>query len=254
MLTDTIRLMADNGIKRCLAFVTSAYNSYSGCRQYLDDIEKARMEVEKAPQIDKLRAFYNHPGFISAMVENVTGALDKLNSKDRDQVPLAFTAHSIPMEMANTCEYEKQLTEACRLVAERVGPNPWHLVYQSRSGPPEQQWLEPDICKHLWDLKGTGADSVVVVPIGFISDHMEVVYDLDIEAKQIANQLGLKLARASTVGCHPRFIRMIYELIMERLVGDERLALGELGAAPDVCAVDCCNYSAKAFGASWQKR
>jgi ferrochelatase len=254
MLSDTIRLMAENSIKSCLTFVTSAYNSYSGCRQYLEDIDKARLEVQKAPRIDKLRAFYNHPGFILPMVENVLGALDKLNSPDRDQVPLAFTAHSIPMEMAYTCEYERQLTEACKLVSERVGPNPWQLVYQSRSGPPEQQWLEPDICKHLWDLKGSGASSVVVVPIGFISDHMEVIYDLDIEARQIANQLGLKLERAATVGCHPRFIRMIYELIMERLSGTEKLVLGDLGPSPDVCAVDCCNYQAKAFGASWHKR
>lgn len=254
MLTDTVQLMADNGLKKVLAFVTSAYNSYSGCRQYLQDIEGARAEVQNAPQIDKVRAFYNHPGFIEPMVEHVQQAIDRLNPSERGQVAVAFTAHSIPMEMAKTCDYEKQLLESCSLVMQNVGGNPWNLVYQSRSGPPEQQWLEPDICKHLWDLKSQGITHVVIVPIGFVSDHMEVVYDLDTEAKQIAQQLGLKMERASTVGTHPRYIRMIRELVMERIAGTERLALGQYGASPDVCAVDCCAYSPRAFGAAWQKR
>lgn len=254
MLPDTLRLMSENRIKRCLAFVTSAYNSYSGCRQYLQDIDSARMDVENAPKIEKIRAFFNHPGFIETMVLQVNAAIEKLNPPDRSKVAFAFTGHSIPIEMAKTCQYEQQLMEACRLVMEQIGPNPWNLVYQSRSGPPEQQWLEPDICKHLWDLKSSSIEYVVIVPIGFISDHMEVKYDLDTEAKQIATQLGLKMERAATAGCHPRFLRMVYELVMERIAGTPKVALGDMAPSPDVCEIDCCNYQPKAFGASWQKR
>ena len=146
--------------------------------------------------------------------------------------------------MADGCRYEVQLREACRLVAEGVGRNDWHLVYQSRSGPPQQPWLEPDIRDFLREEHNrTKLQDVVIVPIGFISDHMEVLYDLDTEARQLCNELGINMVRAATVGTHPRFIRMIRELIVERMTQSaDRLALGTLGPNHDVCPDDCCLY------------
>ncbi|HVQ29882.1 MAG TPA: ferrochelatase, partial [Vicinamibacteria bacterium] len=219
----------------------SAFSSYSGCRQYLENVEAARAVVgERAPQVDKLRVFYNHPGFIGPMARNVTEALSRVPSARRDRAALAFTAHSIPTSMASGSDYEAQLREAARLVAEQLGRAEWKLVFQSRSGPPSQPWLEPDILDHLASLKAEGATDVVVAPIGFISDHMEVVYDLDTEAAARARELGLDLVRASTVGTAPEFVAMIRELIVERTDGGERRALGEQGARHDVCAEDCC--------------
>jgi len=245
MLEDTVRQMANDGVKRALAFVTSAYNSYSGCRQYLEDIERARLAVgDSAPAIDKLRSFHNHPGFVEPTIDNVKAALDRFPQSVRDRIPVAFTAHSVPVAMAQTCLYEKQLRDACSLVMDRIGPNPWQLVYQSRSGPPSQPWLEPDICVHLRTVKEAGDSSdVVVMPIGFISDHMEVKFDLDTEAQQVAQELGLTLVRASTVGTDQKFISMIRQLVEERTSDGQRLSLGCLATAPDACAPDCCAYS-----------
>jgi ferrochelatase len=245
MLEDTVRQMAADGVKRALAFVTSAFSSYSGCRQYLEDIERARAAVgDAAPVIEKLRGFHNHPGFIEPCADNVRTALQQFAPSERDSVPVAFTAHSIPVAMAQTCLYEKQLDDACKLVMQRVGPNPWRLVYQSRSGPPSQPWLEPDICDHLKRLGETdGARSSVVMPIGFISDHMEVKFDLDTEALQVAQELGMKMVRASTVGVDGRFVTMIRTLVQERVADGERAALGCLGTSPDLCAPDCCAYT-----------
>jgi protoporphyrin/coproporphyrin ferrochelatase len=242
LLADTLRQMRADGIKRALAFVTSAYSSYSGCRQYRENIEQARAEVgADAPQVEKLRAFYNHPGFVGPNIEHVKAALAQIPAERRAAAQLAFTAHSIPRAMADGCAYEAQLTETCRLVAEGIGHEHWRLVFQSRSGPPTQPWLEPDICDHLRTLKAEGATDVVVVPIGFISDHMEVKYDLDTEARQLAEAIGLNLIRAATVGTHPDFIKMIRELIYERLDPQaERRALGTRGISHDVCPADCC--------------
>lgn len=246
MLEDTVRQMATDGVKRALAFVTSAFSSYSGCRQYLEDIERARAAVGVgAPVIDKLRGFHNHPGFIEPCADNVKAALQQFPADEREQAAVAFTAHSIPVAMAQTCLYEKQLADACALVMEKVGPNPMRLVYQSRSGPPSQPWLEPDICDHLKNLKEVeGVHNVVVMPIGFISDHMEVKFDLDTEAQQVAQDLGVTLARAATVGVDPRFVSMIGNLVGERIAqSNERSALGCMGASPDTCAPDCCAYT-----------
>ena len=177
--------MKQDGIKRALAFFTSAYSSYSGCRQYREDIQKAQAAVGTgAPEVDKLRVFYNHPGFIEPTVENVQRALEQIPQERRARARVAFTAHSIPQAMAAGCAYENQLREVCRLVAENLSLQNWNLVYQSRSGPPSQPWLEPDILKHLSDLKAEGITDVVIAPVGFISDHMEVLYDLDTEARQ----------------------------------------------------------------------
>jgi ferrochelatase len=241
LLTDTLREMRDDGIKRTLAFVTSAYSSYSGCRQYREDIERARASVgEDAPHVDKLRAFYNHPGFVEPNAEHLKAALDQIPTEQRDRAPVAFTAHSIPASMAAGCDYEAQLLETCRLVAERAGVAKWNLVFQSRSGSPMQPWLEPDIRDHLRELRRAGATDAVVQPIGFISDHVEVLYDLDTEARQVAEEIGLNLVRAATVGTHPAFVSMIRELILERTSNVPRRFLGAHGARQDACAVDCC--------------
>ncbi|MFN2482769.1 MAG: ferrochelatase [Pyrinomonadaceae bacterium] len=239
LLADELRRMRSDGVRRALAFVTSAYSSYSGCRQYREDIERARAEVgEGAPQVDKLRAFYNHPGFVEPNVENLQAALREIPAGRRDGARVAFTAHSIPSAMAAGCDYEPQLLETCRLVA--AGVRSWRLVFQSRSGSPAQPWLAPDICDHLRELKDEGAADVVVAPVGFISDHMEVLYDLDTEARAVAAEIGIRLIRAATVGTHPAFVSMIRELILERTDDAPRRALGSHGARQDACAVDCC--------------
>jgi ferrochelatase len=242
LLADTLRRMRDEGIKNALAFVTSAYSSYSGCRQYREDIERAREAVgDDAPRVEKLRAFFNHPGFVGPNVENLRAALGEIPAERRADARVAFTAHSIPSVMAAGCDYERQLLETCRLVAGGAGHEHWRLVFQSRSGPPTQAWLEPDICDHLRALKGEGVRDVVVAPVGFISDHMEVLYDLDTEARQLAAELGLDMKRAATVGTHPDFIRMIRELILERLdPATPRRALGNFQPLHDVCPADCC--------------
>lgn len=246
MLADTLRQMADDGIKRALAFFTSAYSSYSGCRQYREDIMRAQSEVgDSAPQVEKLRAFYNHPGFVEPNIENVRDALNQIPEERRESAQIAFTAHSIPLSMAANCDYEAQLNETCRLVAEGAGHERWRLVFQSRSGSPAQPWLEPDICDYLTELKEVGTTDVVIAPVGFISDHMEVIYDLDTEARALSEKIGLKMIRAATVGAHPTFVRMIRELILERMNPDlPRHYLGTRGASHDVCPVDCCLTSA----------
>jgi len=242
-LTDTVRNMKQEGIQQALAFVTSAYSSYSGCRQYREDIARAQNEVGPgAPEIDKLRAFFNHPGFIEATVERVQEALQSIPAGARQNVEVVYLAHSIPVSMANTSDYVRQLEEVRRLVSGRLGVTNDVLVYQSRSGTPGQPWLEPDILDHLRGVKTNSlASAVVLAPIGFISDHMEVVYDLDIEARQLCDSLALPMARAKTVGVHPKFIGMIRALILERIdPGSERRALGSLGPRPDVCTENCC--------------
>jgi ferrochelatase len=243
LLTDTVRNMKQEGIQQALAFVTSAYSSYSGCRQYREDIARAQNEVGPgAPEIDKLRAFFNHPGFIDATVERVRDALQAIPAGVRQNVEVVYLAHSIPVSMANTSDYVRQLEEVRRLVSGRLGVTNDVLVYQSRSGTPGQPWLEPDILDHLCSVKTNSlASAVVLAPIGFISDHMEVVYDLDIEVRQLCDSLALPMARAKTVGVHPKFIGMIRELILERMnSGSERRVFGSLGPRPDVCAEDCC--------------
>jgi protoporphyrin/coproporphyrin ferrochelatase len=241
-LGDTVADMARDGVRRALAFVTSAFGSYSSCRQYLEDIARARAAVgADAPVVDKLRLFWNHPGFIEPMVERVETALAALPAASRASAHLAFTAHSMPRAMAAGSAYEAQLEAGCALVAERLATrHSWRLVYQSRSGPPSVPWLEPDIGAYLTTVRAAGVTDVVVAPIGFVSDHLEVRWDLDVEAAGRARDLGLRFVRAGTVGAHPRFVAMIRELILERTVGASRRALGAHGPAPDDCPVDCC--------------
>ncbi len=274
-LADTVRAMAGDGVRHAVAFVTSAYSSYSSCRQYLDDIERARAAAGPgAPRIDKIRRFFNHPGFIEPFAASTRAALATLPADLRDDAHLVFTAHSIPAAMAaasgpaggNT--YVAELTEAARLIAERVGiTHPRSLAYQSRSGPPSQPWLEPDVCDHLGELAKAGTQAVVVIPVGFVSDHMEVRHDLDAEAVQAADSLGLAFARAATPSTDPRFASMITELVRERLsLPDDKPAsdsprpdntildnpvldnpvmeaLGRLGVPSQDCPAGCCRYT-----------
>ena len=243
MLAETLQQMKQDGIRRALAFVTSAYSSYSGCRQYREDIARAQDEVGSgAPAVEKLRAFFNHPGFIEATEDRLRDALRELPAEARQNTQIVYVAHSIPISMANTCDYVLQLEEVRKLVSARLGMTNDALVYQSRSGAPGQPWLEPDILDYLREVKARDlASSVVLAPVSFISDHMEVLYDLDIEARQLCDSLPLPMARAKTVGVHPKFIGMIRELIVERTnPGVERRALGSLGARQDVCEENCC--------------
>lgn len=238
LLPETLRAMAADGVKNALAFVTSAYSSFSSCRQYQQNIANAQAEVGlTAPHIEKLRAFYNHPLFVEANLDRIRAAFSQLNGAVEH---LAFTAHSIPESMAAKCDYTVQLQETAGLIAEMLGVNDWKVVYQSRSGSPSQPWLGPDIVDHVRQLKSEGVTNVVVAPVGFVSDHMEIVYDLDVEAKQLADELGVNLVRAATAGTHPSFVKMIRELILERVDNAPARFLGSRGAAHSICPADCC--------------
>lgn len=263
-LTDALRETALDGRRRVLTLVTSAYASYSGCRQYRENLAEAlaalKAEGLEPPRVDKLRHYFNHPGFIGPMTDGVLTALAALPAGVRDGAHLAFTTHSIPTAAADVSgppqahgeggAYVAEHLDAARLVAEAVRERTgvereWELVYQSRSGPPHVPWLEPDICDHLESLSAQGAPAAVMVPIGFVSDHMEVLYDLDTEATAKAAELGLPVARSATVGTDPRFIAAIRELVLERAATErgaqpERCALGTLGPSHDVCPAGCC--------------
>src|ERR1017187_265045 len=202
LLPETLQKMKQDGIRRAVGFVTSAYSSYSGCRQYREDIARAQSEVGPgAPEVDKLRPFFNHPAFLEATVERVRDALLAIPADARQTVQIVYTAHSIPLSMAHTSDYVRQLQEGQRLVLGALGQTNHVLVYQSRSGAPGQPWLEPDILDYLRRVKAENLGSAVVLaPISFLSDHMEVLYDLDVEAHQLCDSLGLPMTRAKTVG------------------------------------------------------
>jgi ferrochelatase len=265
-LTETVAAMAADGVRRAVAFVTSAYSSYSSCRQYLDDLDRARAEVgPAAPCIDKIRRYFNHPGFIEPFAAGARAALEQLPPPVRDRAPLVFTAHSVPVVMSEASgppqppgvaraaagpggRYVTELTEAARLIAERVPGEGrrWQLVYQSRSGPPSQPWLGPDVVDHLTDLAKGYAPGAVIIPVGFVSDHMEVVHDLDTEAAEAARELGLPLARAATPWYDPRFRELVVDLVRERLEdrpAAQRAALGPMGPSTDECPDGCCVFA-----------
>ncbi|QDV33112.1 ferrochelatase [Tautonia plasticadhaerens] len=250
MLPDTIRQMADDGIRRALAVVTSSYSSYSGCRQYRENLQSALggLGDDRAPLINKMRVWYNHPDWIAVNAERVGDALGRIPADRRDSARVAFTAHSIPESMSRNCNYVTQLTETCRLVAEELGipEGRWSLVYQSRSGRPQDPWLGPDVVDHLEVIRAEGATDAVVHPIGFISDHMEVIFDLDEEAKDACSRIGLNMVRSASVGTHPRFVSMLAELIRERVTASpERRAVGRFGPSHDVCPINCCLLPAR---------
>ncbi|MEM7811769.1 MAG: ferrochelatase [Planctomycetota bacterium] len=260
MLGDAVEEMRKDGITRALALMTSAFSSYSGCRQYREDVANAcdqsddrgpdpdALTAGDAPSFGKIRTWFNHPLWIEANADRVRDALDAVPDEHRDDCRLVFTAHSIPSSMARGSDYEVQLAESSRLVCEAVGVSAerMDLVYQSRSGRPQDPWLDPDICDHLEALAGQGAKAVVNVPIGFISDHMEVIYDLDDEAATKAGELGMVWQRAATAGTHPSFVRMLRELVEERLDrSKERRAIGQYGPNHDVCPLNCCPRPAR---------
>ncbi|MEY9844865.1 ferrochelatase [Streptacidiphilus sp. BW17] len=285
-LPDALRELLADGHRRVLVLATSAYANYSGCRQYRENLAAALtvLREEGVPgaaelRVDKLRLFYNHPGFVEPMIESTLAAIDLLPASIRSNARLAFTTHSIPNTLADSSgapgdpahgrpggAYVAQHLEVARLIAEAVSAatgvadRPWELVYQSRSGAPHTPWLEPDICDHLEAQHAAGAAAVVMVPIGFVSDHMEVKYDLDTQAREKAEELGLPIARAATVGADPRFAAAVRELVLERSATERgesptRCALGLLGASHDVCPVGCCpaarGASPAAAGADW---
>ncbi|GGU56859.1 putative ferrochelatase [Streptomyces lavendofoliae] len=263
-LTDTLREMVADGHRRIAVLATSAYASYSGCRQYRENLADALATLEAEgrplPRVDKLRHYFNHPGFVRPMVEGVLTSLAKLDESVRAGAHLAFTTHSIPTSAADASgpagehgeggAYVRQHLDVARLVADAVRDetgveHPWELVYQSRSGAPHIPWLEPDICDHLEAVHAAGAPAVVMVPIGFVSDHMEVLYDLDTEATAKAAELGLPVRRSATVGDDPRFAAAVRDLVLERAAAErgaavERCALGALGASHDLCPAGCC--------------
>jgi len=253
-------------VQRTIAFVTSAYSSYSACRQYYDDIDRAVAAVgPRAPKIDKIRPYFNHPGFIEPFAAGVADALATLDPGAQAGARLVCTAHSVPVGMAAASgsptagtwmggsvggRYAAELREVSKLIAERTrdGSVPFDLAYQSRSGPPGVPWLEPDVNEHLARVAKDGASGVVVAPVGFVSDHMEVVHDLDVEAAETAASLGLPFARAKAPGSTPRFARMVCELVAERTEGAPALALGDLGLGAFAdgalgCPADCCRYA-----------
>jgi len=240
---DAVAAMTAGGVRRALAFPTSAYASYSACRQYWEDIARGRAAAgDRAPVIDRVRHYFNHPGFVEANADGLRAALRLVPAGSR----VVFTAHSIPVAMAQRSGptgglYERELREAAALVIAAVAPDlGWDLVWQSRSGPPSVPWLEPDIGDHLRALAGS-VPGVVVAPIGFVSDHLEVRWDLDTAALALAAELGLPFARAATAGTHPAFVAMVGDLLRERSVpGTPRHALGALGPSHDVCPAGCC--------------
>lgn len=242
-VTDTIAQMRADGVRRALVFVTSAFSSYSGCRQYREDVMRAveTLGLENEIVFDKIRGFYNHPGFIETMIDLTGEKLAAIPAERRATTEVIFTAHSIPESMAKGCAYEKQLGEASRLVAEALKVPSWRLAYQSRSGSPMVPWLEPDILDVLDTLPEAGVTDAVVVPIGFVSDHMEVLFDLDHEAAERAAELGLGFQRVPAAGVHPRFVTMIRELIEERMAADPvRPTVGSFPPSHDICPLNCC--------------
>ncbi len=240
LLPDTVRRMAADGVRDAIAYVTSTFSSYSGCRKYREDLYDAVQGLSGAPRIDKLRAGYNHPGFIEAVTDRVRDALERAPAA-REPGALLFTAHSLPLSMAKGAHYQAQLREACGLVGQALGIESWQLVYQSNNASYGEPWLEPDIADALVTVREAGHAEVVVAPIGFVCDHMEVVLDLDVEARQKAETLGLRLVRAGTVGSHPAYVEMVRDLILERMSANpERRWLGTRGPNFDWCPPDCC--------------
>lgn len=235
-LVDTLATAVECGYSRILALVTSAFSSYSGCRQYLEDIEGAvaSIDAETTLAVDKIRPFYNSSGFIGAIQDNLRETLEAFD----EDVLILFTAHSIPRSMANNCEYEEQLREACLLVMDQFDDNPWKLVFQSRSGPSTQPWLEPDICHAI---EGSDRSNIVACPIGFVSDHMEVLFDLDLDAKNACEVRGIKFGRVAAVGTNPIFVSGITDLIEQRCgTMQQVVTLGVRGEWTDHCELDCC--------------
>ncbi|HLS75694.1 MAG TPA: ferrochelatase [Nocardia sp.] len=254
MVEDTVAKLAEDGVRSALVFPTSAWGGYSGCLQYHEDIARARAAVgERAPRLRKLRQYFDHPLLVESFADAITAAVAGLPADRRERARLVFTAHSVPLSADAAAGppadgghlYTRQVAEAARLSAAAAGFDEYDLVWQSRSGPPQVPWLEPDIVDHLTDLSVKGVDAVVVCPVGFVSDHLEVIWDLDNEAKDKAAELGMSFARAATPGTDPRFARLVVELIREQLDGLAPRRLSDVPGYGDTddgapCAVKCC--------------
>jgi ferrochelatase len=226
-LDDTLATMARDGVRRAVGVIAAAHRSYSSCTQYRENVEEARANLRRA-QLEDVEIVYvgdwhSHPGFIDANADHVRDALARLPEAARGRARLIFTAHSIPVSMASRFPYQRQLEETARAVADRVAMKDWALVFQSRSGRPEDPWLGPDICDYLRQESAVGLSAAVLSPIGFICDHIEVLYDLDTEAAGVCRDLGLPMTRASAVNDHPRFVDAIAEAVLE--------TIGRYGAA-----------------------
>jgi ferrochelatase len=255
-LADTLGRMREDGVRRAACLVTSAYSSYSGCRQYRENLAEAVAAVGAgAPRLDRLRHYFNHPGFVEPMVDATLSALADLGDAARRDAHVLFVTHSVPESMNATAgpdggAYVVQHRSVADEVGERVRQETGHrypteLVFCSRSGPPHVPWLEPDVNDRIEELAEHGVAGVVVVPIGFVSDHMEVLYDLDTEASATAEKAGVEFARASTAGVDPRFVAMVRELLLERAAAERgaeprRPSVGSLGPSWDLCPVGCC--------------
>ena len=255
-LADALQQMAADRVTHAACFVTSTYSSYSGCRQYRENLADAVAEVGAgAPRLDRLRHYFNHPGFVEPMVDATLSALAELGDPVRHDAHVLFVTHSIPASMNDASgpdggAYVAQHLSVADEISERVRQETGHryatdLVYCSRSGPPHIPWLEPDINDHMHALADAGVGAVVVVPIGFVSDHMEVIYDLDTEAMATAEKVGVELARASTAGVDPRFVSMVRDLVLERATverGEDvtRASVGSLAPSWDLCPAGCC--------------
>lgn len=259
-LADTVAQLHNDGRKRVLCLLTSAYSSYSGCRQYRENLADAVSAQDfddsaATPRLDRLRHYFNHPGFVAANAAAVVDALASMPDAGRS-TRLVFVTHSIPTAMNDSSgpdggAYVAQHLDAARSVVRRLSEQgvahagDWDLVYCSRSGSPRVPWLEPDVNDHLADLSRRGVSEVLLVPIGFISDHMEVVFDLDTEARETADGLGMTLGRAATAGTHPEFVAAITDLVRERAAverGEEvpRAVDGDLPPSHQVCPAGCC--------------
>jgi ferrochelatase len=254
MVEDTVAEMARDGIGTALVFATSAFGGYSACRQYQEDIGRARKAVgDRAPRLIKLRHFFDHPLFVEANADAVRAARAGLPADLAARARLVFTAHSVPVAFDATggppaeggYRYSRQVAEVARLVAAELGVGEYDVVWQSRSGPPQVPWLEPDVGDHLTALHERGVPAVVVAPVGFVSDHVEVIWDLDHELREHAADLGMGFARAATAGSDPRFAEMVVELVAEL---EHEFAPRGLGEAPRggctrngaLCAPLCC--------------
>jgi len=262
-LTDVLRDLHESGARRVLTLVTSAYASYSGCRQYRENLAAALATLAgegRELEIDKIRAYFNNPGFVAANVDAVVAAYERLGAAPSPKAPLVFVTHSIPtpMEVASGTEtrasYSAQHHDVAAVVAERAAERlghkiPWELAYCSRSGTPFTPWLEPDVNRTLAALHADGAEQVVLAPIGFVSDHMEVIYDLDTEARETADELGMRMERAATAGTAPEFVGGLVDMLLERAATErgehpEKVTTGALGPWRDVCAPGCCRLRA----------
>jgi len=220
---DTLKKMFDDGIRRSLGFILSSHRSEASWERYQDNVAEARAEIgEQAPSVDYCAGWHNHPRLIQCWTENIEASFAKLALGHRQSTPLIFTAHSLPVAMAARSPYVQQLEETARLIADELDRNRWSLAYQSRSGGPSDPWLEPDIGEAIRKVANEGLNEVVVAPIGFVCDHVEVLYDLDIEARKIAADLNVRFVRANCPNDHPTFVQMIAEVIEAKIRAKDR--------------------------------